>query len=290
MSDTALISAIVVENLRKNGSGRPLMDKHIDWDGERLNPSNSNIDSAANHIIRYQFAKPYLKGAVLDAACGAGYGTYLLSKDFDGTVHGIDIEKSAITWASEFYSDQRNLEFSTRDIYSMGFEDETFDVVTSFETLEHLPELDGYFSELKRVTKNGGLIVFSVPDYTTNNGAGNLNKYHLNELTFAQFKSYLDHYFSDQSYFVQVIAKPSLKSKFLSYAASFLPIKLKARVKQVLASASQETRFDGRNFVELESAHGRLFHQYRVRSIDEYTSPDRLSSDSRFVFLAVVRV
>ena len=62
------------------------MGKNIEWDGERLDSSNSNLDSAVIHIISYQFAKPYLKRAVLDAACGAGIGTYFLLRDFDGTV------------------------------------------------------------------------------------------------------------------------------------------------------------------------------------------------------------
>ena len=73
-----------------------MLDNVVDWEGERLNPSNANLDTAANHIIRYQFAKPYLTGKVLDAACGAGYGAYLLAEGYDGEVHGIDIEQSAV--------------------------------------------------------------------------------------------------------------------------------------------------------------------------------------------------
>ena len=32
-------------------------DNLIDWEGERLLPTNANLDTSVNHIIRYQFAK-----------------------------------------------------------------------------------------------------------------------------------------------------------------------------------------------------------------------------------------
>ena len=266
-----------------------MLDNFVDWEGERLNPSNANLDTAANHIIRYQFAKPYLKGKVLDAACGAGYGTYLLAEGYDGEVHGIDIEQSAVSWATEFYHDQVNLKFHTKDIYATEFSDNTFDVVTSFETLEHLPELDGYFNELKRVTKDGGSVIFSVPDYRTNNGAGNLNKYHLNELTFDAFKEYLEKYFSSQEYYVQIIDKPSNKTKLVSFMASLLPLKVKAMLKTLLANSSTKVRFNGRNFDELEDTYRFLFDQYRVRNINEYVESKENSSESRYVFIAVCK-
>ena len=79
-------------------------DNLIDWEGERLLPTNANLDTSVNHIIRYQFAKKIMKGKCLDAACGAGYGTYLLSENHNADVIGIDIEESAVLWASKAYA------------------------------------------------------------------------------------------------------------------------------------------------------------------------------------------
>ena len=264
-------------------------NKLIDWEGERMNPTNANLDSAANHIIRYQFAKSHLNGMVLDAASGAGYGTYLLAKGYDGEVQGIDIEKTAVDFANNFYNDLHNLSFQVRDIYKTEFIDNTFDAVTSFETLEHLPELDGYFEELHRITKDGGTLIFSVPDYLTNNGAGNLNKFHLNELPFNDFKSYLEKYFSSQQYYFQKIAKPSNKTKLVSYIASFLPLKLKAALKRLVVITDTKTRFNGRNFSELKSAYSSLFNEYRVREISEYFEYKNEPNDKRYVFIAVCK-
>ena len=38
----------------------------VDWEGERLLPTNANLDTSVNHIIRYQFAKKIMKGKCLD--------------------------------------------------------------------------------------------------------------------------------------------------------------------------------------------------------------------------------
>lgn len=259
----------------------------VDWEGERLVPSNANLDTSVNHIIRYQFAKKNMYGKTLDAACGAGYGSYLLAENYENQVYGIDIEKSAIEWASTAYGDQDNLKFEEKDIYQTGYRDEEFDTVVSFETLEHLPELENYFKELNRITSSNGQIIFSVPDWETNNGAGNINEFHLNELTFESFCEYLNRYYSSSELYFQEIKKPTTKQKTISFFASFLPLKLKALIKNVLARSSNKTRFTGKNFNELEMAYGDLFHSYRVRDIQEYKNLRNNIDQSRYVFLAI---
>lgn len=51
--------------------------------------------------------------------------------------------------------------FQTGDIYDTGFEDNSFDVVVSFEVLEHLHQADRALAELARVAKE--YVVLSVP-------------------------------------------------------------------------------------------------------------------------------
>ncbi len=261
----------------------------MEWEGERLLPTNANLDSSANHIIRYQFAKKIMHGKCLDAASGAGYGTYLLSENHNNDVIGIDIEESAIAWASSSYGDQENLSFAVKDIYATGYEDSSFETIASFETLEHLPELDNYFKEIHRILSHKGIAIFSVPDWDTNNGAGNINKYHLNELTFEQFKEYTGKYFGSCTYYYQEILKPSFKVKLKSAIASLLPLKIKALIKNYLAKKSTDVRFNGKNFNELQEAHSSLFNSYKVKEIKSYFDSKEKRNDTRYVFIAVCK-
>ena len=58
--------------------------------------------------------KKIMKGKCLDAACGAGYGTYLLSENHNADVIGFDIEESAVLWASKAYAGNKNLYFEVK--------------------------------------------------------------------------------------------------------------------------------------------------------------------------------
>lgn len=71
------------------------------------------------------------------------------------------------------------------DVTNMSFKDNTFDVVTSFETMEHInPEL--YLKEIRRVLKPGGKLILSTPQnslgYILINSQHN-HEYSLEEIT-----------------------------------------------------------------------------------------------------------
>ncbi len=87
---------------------------------------------------------------ILDLACGGG-NNFLL--EF-GEVYGLDISKSSIDVAKKFY------DFCfVGDIFHLPFSDQSFDVIVSFELIEHVPEdkIDDFFIEIKRVMKFDGL-------------------------------------------------------------------------------------------------------------------------------------
>lgn len=59
------------------------------------------------------------------------------------------------------------LEFVQDDATALPFENNTFDIVVSFSTVEHIPERDArskVFSEISRVLKPGGIAVITVPN------------------------------------------------------------------------------------------------------------------------------
>lgn len=88
------------------------------------------IDKGHRH--RYEFAKTKVSGFVLDAACGCGYGSHMLSDVAEVT--GIDLDEETIEFAKKVWSGPNYKVADVRE--SQG----SFDWVVSFETLEHLPE------------------------------------------------------------------------------------------------------------------------------------------------------
>lgn len=96
----------------------------------QLSPTLEGI--RGDHLKRYQFAAMKIKkGLVLDAACGCGYGSWILSQA-GMEVIGVDIAEEAINYATEHYRGPTYIRGSIQESYG------PCDAVVSFETLEHL--------------------------------------------------------------------------------------------------------------------------------------------------------
>src|SRR5215469_7336926 len=89
---------------------------------ERIVPSVLDSDGATGqatlnlHLARYEFAARHLRaGSLLDAACGVGYGTKLLTSTAGGITStiGIDISDAAVEYARTHYPDPRARFIST---------------------------------------------------------------------------------------------------------------------------------------------------------------------------------
>ena len=133
--------------------------------GERIIPGGTNDSrSVAEHLARYVFAMhPFCTHkVVLDASCGVGYGTQILSWAA-ASAFGIDIEPAAIEYAEEMYSTD-NTTFVVGDVTKMPFPDKMFDVVVSFETIEHLKDQEGFVDEVWRVLTDDGVFIVSAPE------------------------------------------------------------------------------------------------------------------------------
>jgi SAM-dependent methyltransferase len=129
---------------------------------------------------------------VLDAACGVGYGSALLAEEA-GSVVGIDLSEDAIAYARARYA-MPNVEFRVDDLQSPALDERSFDVVCSFETLEHLPDRDAFLHHVARVLRDDGVVVLSTPraDETTESPD---NPHHFVEYSRRDFEALLDRYF-----------------------------------------------------------------------------------------------
>ena len=165
-----------------------------------------NIKNSMNdeHYNRYYFAADFMSGQkILDAACGEGGGSCLLSKEAN-EVFGIDLREGALEYAKKS-CDSKNIKFIAGNVVKLPFEENFFDGAVSFETIEHLNESDQetFLSELNRVVKPGGKIIISTPDKNSWRKLGLRWDDHLCELDFKQFGELLGKYFSVKEYFRQ---------------------------------------------------------------------------------------
>src|SRR6185295_9345467 len=109
----------------------------MEFTGERYLPELLSAKISYEHWHRYIFASRFCtQKKVLDIACGEGFGSNFLS-GYAESVQGIDIAPEVIEHAKRKYQNER-LNFAVSNAVSVPFEPENFDVVVSFETLEHL--------------------------------------------------------------------------------------------------------------------------------------------------------
>lgn len=156
------------------------------WSGERLETYIYSRDSI-EHLHRYAIVSDYIKDKiVLDIASGEGYGSNLMSKKAL-FVYGVDIDNKAVQDAKLKYK-KENLEFLTGSASEIPIEDNSVDVVVSFETIEHHDKHNEMMTEIKRVLKPKGLTIISTPDklYYSDERKYN-NHFHIKELYKQEF-------------------------------------------------------------------------------------------------------
>jgi len=110
------------------------------------------------------FAREYCKDkTVLDFGCGSGYGVYLLSL-VSKEAFGVDTDKNVISECVKNYK-QNNLSFLIIESKKKTkFEDRFFDLITSFQVIEHIQDVARYLIELKRILKEDGVIFITTPN------------------------------------------------------------------------------------------------------------------------------
>ena len=166
------------------------------------------------HWHRYAFVTSLVRGRrVLDAACGEGYGSFLLARAA-GQVTGIDISADAVAHARQRYA-AGNLAFAEGSVTALPLPDASVDVVVSFETIEHLTPQREMLAEFRRVLKSTGILVISSPNRPVYNETGAVeNHFHVGELDRAELKALLDAAFPQQTWLAQrVIAQSALWSE-----------------------------------------------------------------------------
>lgn len=173
----------------------PRAAKALPATGERMT-SEISAQTAFEHYHRYCVARDICFGKdVLDVASGEGYGAALLA-NVSRRVVGVEIDAACVAHARAAYVAD-NLEFIAGNAQSLPLPDATFDVVISFETLEHVRDQGAFFGEVRRVLRPGGVLLVSTPDRDVYSALGQpVNPFHVLELSRPEFDELLGAFFA----------------------------------------------------------------------------------------------
>ena len=176
-----------------------------EFTGERLIPGEVDIDLLNEHMARYHFAVRLARGKrVLDAGCGAGYGSAELAEVAE-SVTGIDIAPAALDYARAHYA-LPNLAFEQASCTQLPYADGAFDLVVAFEVIEHLENWRDFLQEVRRVLAPAGQLIVSTPNrlyYTESRGRDGANPFHVHEFDFDEFNRELKQFFPYVTMFLE---------------------------------------------------------------------------------------
>jgi 2-polyprenyl-3-methyl-5-hydroxy-6-metoxy-1,4-benzoquinol methylase len=152
---------------------------------ERAQHDEANNVTYQRCQFAYEFAVPFITGKkVLDVGCGNAYGTSLMASSAT-EITGLDYDAKTIELNTQQYASQKNLFFQHGVIPPLPFANNSFDVITAFQFIEHIHDRKEFLSECVRVLKPGGKILVTTPNAKKSLAR---NPFHVFEYTFKEME------------------------------------------------------------------------------------------------------
>lgn len=107
-----------------------------------------------------RFAPVRTHGRILDAGCGVGY---FLDTAMEGgwSAHGSEYDERVVNSCSE-----RGISMWRGPLTDQSFPDAYFDVITSFEVMEHLQDPMAELRNFHRMLRPGGMLYITTPNFS----------------------------------------------------------------------------------------------------------------------------
>lgn len=109
--------------------------------------------------------------AILDIGCGGGMNINRMAQTAR-KVYGVDYSIESVKLSKEVNEDfikEGKVEIFEGNVLDLPFDDNSFDIVTAFETVYFWPDIVKSFGEVKRVLKPGGMFLIGCEANGTNN-------------------------------------------------------------------------------------------------------------------------
>ncbi len=152
---------------------------------------------------------------VLDIGCNTGYGTDILFGAAPRELIGVDVSEKAVQFARKHY-ERPGLQFLTVNGEQLPFEDNRFDVIVSFQVIEHIVDYQTFIGELKRVLAPSGMVLFTTPNahLRLNPGMKPWYPFHVREFTPDELATLLELFFRTVKVHGLFAAEPLYRIEF----------------------------------------------------------------------------
>jgi ubiquinone/menaquinone biosynthesis C-methylase UbiE len=147
------------ENLKKQ---QELYDRGWRTELQAGKEERGNLQTNLEFLAQVNMLRPDDK--ILEVGCGIGTVVNELSKKGHDII-GIDISGEAIEYGRKKYGD---ISLDIQAAETLPYEDESFNVVLSFDVFEHIAAIDKHISEVRRVLRPGGYYLFQTPNKYSN--------------------------------------------------------------------------------------------------------------------------
>jgi 2-polyprenyl-3-methyl-5-hydroxy-6-metoxy-1,4-benzoquinol methylase len=122
------------------------------------NEQSGDLQANLQFVAATGLLKPGDK--ILEVGCGLGSVVFeLTGQGYD--VMGIDISHEAISYGLKKYG---NIRLEVQPAEALPYENESFDVVLSFDLFEHIARIDEHIKEVWRVLRPQGHYLFQTPN------------------------------------------------------------------------------------------------------------------------------
>lgn len=147
------------------------------------------------HVVAYRLAAAASPGrTILDAGCGEGYGLQMLADAGAARVIGVDLDADVVAHVQGTYvPPEGRVEAHACELMDLPLADDEVDLTVSFQVIEHLHDIPGYLTSLRRVTRPGGQVWIATPNRLTFTPGSDtpVNPFHTREFTAAELRDEL---------------------------------------------------------------------------------------------------
>lgn len=171
---------------------------------ERWVPGFSPKHTEIEHIGRYLWVSQFVhEKRVLDIACGAGRGSFVMAEEGKAKeILACDIDPKVVKYASVRNKHER-INFAVQNAETFFVKD-LFDVIVSFETIEHIPNVESFLERMKASLSDSGYFFVSTPISRKTLDEKPHNEHHIREWGFLEFHKIVSKYFQIENIYLQM--------------------------------------------------------------------------------------
>ena len=111
------------------------------------------------HMLAQYIPRP---GKLLDIGAAAGYFVKAAT-DAGWTAEGVEPSR----WMSKYASSHQHVRVRPGTIHDYRFQSNSFDVITYWDVLEHVPDPSADLAKASKILKKGGLFIVNYPDFAS---------------------------------------------------------------------------------------------------------------------------